>query len=167
MSPASGWTMLPISSSGFRSHWHLLLVPQTYMSSLPSQGFDSLGENFPPIPCQLPSMSNLHDFYFFPCNMCHSFRELTGIVTFLSFCFLFFFFGCPWCLEFSGHRSDWSHSCDLCHSCGNAESFNPLCWAGHWTCILAVQRYHRSCGTTVGILVFISFIHSLCINPIC
>lgn len=32
----------------------------------------------------------------------------------------------PWHIEFRGQGSNLSHSCDLCHSCGN----NPLCWAG-------------------------------------
>ena len=40
-----------------------------------------------------------------------------------------------------------SHGCNLCHSCGNTGS---LCRAQDQTCILALQRCHRSLCATVG-----------------
>ena len=41
-----------------------------------------------------------------------------------------------------------AHSLELHHSCGNARSFNPLCWAGHQTCIPTLQRHYcqSRCG---------------------
>ena len=35
-----------------------------------------------------------------------------------------------------------SHNCNLCCSYGNAGSFNTLCQARNWTCILELQRCH-------------------------
>ena len=53
--------------------------------------------------------------------------------------FFFLFYGCTcgvW--KFPGQGLNPSHSCDLCHSCSNVEFFNPLCWAGDWTCAFTV-----------------------------
>ena len=58
-------------------------------------------------------------------------------------------------MEFPGLGSD------LCCSCGNARSFNPLCWAGDQTHVLALQKHHQSCWTTVGTPCFILFIFLL------
>ena len=66
---------------------------------------------------------------------------------------LFFFFpllATPQHMEFPGQGSDPSQSCNVCHSCSNTGSFNPLCQAGYWTCILVLLRYHRSCCATDG-----------------
>ena len=54
--------------------------------------------------------------------------------------FFFFFFGCPAHLEFQGQGSDPKCSCDVCHSCGSAGSFNPLYWAGGRTCVLGAAE---------------------------
>ena len=51
------------------------------------------------------------------------------------FCFCFWTPSLP--MDFPGQGSDLS--CDLCCSCGNTGSLNPLCWAGERTCILAQQ----------------------------
>ena len=51
----------------------------------------------------------------------------------------------PWHMEFPGQGSNPSHNCNLRCSCGN-----PLCWAGDWTWVLALQRHHRSHWATVG-----------------
>ena len=42
--------------------------------------------------------------------------------------------------KFPGQGFKPNHSCDLCHSCGNAGSFNPLCCAGNQTCARKVSR---------------------------
>ena len=51
-------------------------------------------------------------------------------------------------MELLGQRSDLSCSWDLCLSCTNAGSFNPLCWAKDWTCILPIPLRHsgNSCA---------------------
>lgn len=56
----------------------------------------------------------------------------------------FFFLATLWHIEFSTQGSDLSCSCKLQHSCSNARSFNPLCWARDRTC--------RFCCTLVGTL---------------
>ena len=53
-------------------------------------------------------------------------------------------------MEFLGQGSDPSHSCDLCHSYGNAGSFNPLCWAQGQTCALVLQGCRQSHCATGG-----------------
>ena len=57
----------------------------------------------------------------------------------IFFNFYFFkFYGCTHDIrKFLGQGLNLSHSCNLCHSWGNARSFNPLCWAGDQTHILA------------------------------
>ena len=65
----------------------------------------------------------------------------------------FFFFSCLatlWHVEFWGRGPHLSHSCDLCHSCSNAGSFNPLCWAGEPTCALVLQKCCGSFCPTAG-----------------
>ena len=54
----------------------------------------------------------------------------------------FFFLATVWPAEFPSQELYRSHSCDLGHSCGNASSFNLLCWAGDGTCVLVLQRCH-------------------------
>ena len=39
-------------------------------------------------------------------------------------------------MEFPGQGSDLSRRCNLCHSCSNTGSFNPLCRAGAQTCMM-------------------------------
>ena len=39
---------------------------------------------------------------------------------------------------------------ELYHSCSNARSFKPLCWAGDGTCVLMLQRHSQSYCATVG-----------------
>ena len=56
----------------------------------------------------------------------------------------------PWHMEFPGRGSDPSHSCNPHCRWGNAGSFNPLCWVGDRTCILALQRCRRFHCTTEG-----------------
>ena len=51
-------------------------------------------------------------------------------------------------MEFSGQELHMSRCCDL--HCGNARSFNPLCWAGDQTCVLVLERCHPFNCTTVG-----------------
>ena len=57
---------------------------------------------------------------------------------------LFFFFFLFWLPHSRWHSQaqgwDLSHSCDPCHSCGNAGSLNPLCQAGDGTCIQDVPQ---------------------------
>ena len=67
---------------------------------------------------------------------------------FVLFCF-FVFPCCPCYMEFSGQGSDLSCSWDLCHSCINVGSFNPLCRARNQTFILMLQRCPRSCCATL------------------
>ena len=50
--------------------------------------------------------------------------------------FIFSFLAILGQMEFLGQGSDLSPSCDLCHGCGNAGSFNQLCWAGDQTHVL-------------------------------
>ena len=49
-------------------------------------------------------------------------------------------------MEVLGPGTELSCSCDLCHSCGSAESFNPLLWARVHT--------HTSGGTGAAIVGF-------------
>ena len=35
--------------------------------------------------------------------------------------------------KFPGQGLNASGSCNLCQSCSNVRSFNPLCWSGDWT----------------------------------
>ena len=61
---------------------------------------------------------------------------------------LFSFLVFPLHMEFQGQGSTLIHCCDLCCSYGNTRSFNSLCQARDWTCILALQRCHwYSCAT--------------------
>ena len=60
------------------------------------------------------------------------------------FVLFFSFFGLFVAYGFPSSESDLSCSCDQRRSCGNAGSFNPLCWAGIQTCILVL---HRPCCT--------------------
>ena len=60
-------------------------------------------------------------------------------------------------MEFLGRGSDPSCSCNLHCSCGSAGSFNSLCWAGAWTCVLALQRCCRFLWGTVGTPPHFSF----------
>ena len=53
-------------------------------------------------------------------------------------------------MEFAGQGSDLSQNCELCHSCSNARSFNPLCQAQARTCALVLQRHHWSHCATAG-----------------
>ena len=88
---------------------------------------------------------------FFVCFMAPLHRDLSccsQILFFFSFLFFFFFSAALEHMEFPGQGSDLSHSCDLCRSCGNAGSFNPLYQAGDWTCVSAFQRHCQSCCTT-------------------
>ena len=53
------------------------------------------------------------------------------------FCFYFLLFFLSFLatsqhMEFLAQGSDLSCGCDLCHSCGNAGSFNPLCQGQGW-----------------------------------
>ena len=60
----------------------------------------------------------------------------------------FFFNGHPCIIwTFLGQGLNRSCSCDLRCSWGNARSFNPLCWAGHWGHASAVTQ-----ATAVGFL---------------
>ena len=52
-----------------------------------------------------------------------------------------------------GQGSDLSCSCDLCSSCGNNRSFNPLCWAEDQICVPVLQRCHRYHYATVRSLM--------------
>ena len=67
-----------------------------------------------------------------------------------SFCFLslstffFSFFGHPTAYGVPKPGIRWSCHCDLYHNHSNARSFNPLCWAGDWTCVPGLQRHHQS-----------------------
>ena len=53
--------------------------------------------------------------------------------------------------KFLGQGLNPSHICDLCHSWGNAESFNSLCQAGIQTCASTVTG-----ATVVGFLSHIA-----------
>ena len=63
---------------------------------------------------------------------------------------LFSFLPTPRHIEFPGQKLDASCSCDLCHSCGNTRSLNPLCQSRDPTCILALQRRGPSCRAAAG-----------------
>ena len=65
-----------------------------------------------------------------------------------SFMNFFPFLPSPGLMDFTNQGSDPSCSCDLCCSCGSARSSNSQCWAGHPTCILALQRCSWSHCTT-------------------
>ena len=67
---------------------------------------------------------------------------------------LFFLFKPASIWKFQGHGLHLSHSCNLCYSCGNTTSFNPLCQARDWTGTsipiqAAAVRFVTQC-TTVG-----------------
>ena len=72
-------------------------------------------------------------------------------------------------IKFPGQGSNTSYSCDLHRSCSNARSFNPLCWAGDWTCILVLQRCRWSHCVTAGTPVLVVLIPTLwwgtCLGP--
>ena len=72
------------------------------------------------------------------------------------------FFCTPRRTGFPDQESDPSHSSHLCHSCGNAGSFNPLCWARDWTCVPALQICHQSLCTMLGTLVRCFFLWYIC-----
>ena len=65
--------------------------------------------------------------------------------------FFFFFFATPPDIEVLGQEWDPNHSFNLCHTCSNARSYNPLSLAGDWTHVLALQRCHQSHCATAGI----------------
>lgn len=59
--------------------------------------------------------------------------------------FFFLFLAIPWHIEFPGEGSNSSHSATYDHhSCGNTQSPKPLWWAGYQTCVLELQKCHRS-----------------------
>ena len=70
-------------------------------------------------------------------------RKITGLG---YHCFLFFcLFVCSYVCtcgiwRFLGQELKLSHSCDLCHSCSNARSFNPLHTAGDLTATSAATQ---------------------------
>ena len=53
-------------------------------------------------------------------------------------------------MEFLGRGSDLSHSSDLCCSCSNVRSFNPLCRAGESNLCTGAERCCRPHCTTAG-----------------
>ena len=53
-------------------------------------------------------------------------------------------------MELPNQGSDLSHSCDLRHSYWHLRNLNPLCPAGNWTCIPALQRCSWFHCATVG-----------------
>ena len=74
------------------------------------------------------------------------------LATAVGFFFFFFnpFMAAPQPTEFPGQRSDLTHGCNLCCSCGNTRSFNPQWQDRNQTRILVLQRCHRSYCTTTG-----------------
>ena len=108
--------------------------PRSWHVEVPWQGIKS--------ELQLPPMPQL--------QQCQILNPLCHSIIFVCTnekCFFFFsFLTTPWHIEFQGQRSH------LGSSCGNTRSFNPPCWAGDGTCLLALQRCHRSCCTTAGTL---------------
>lgn len=71
--------------------------------------------------------------------------EITAISLILRWSFfgsLSLSLAAPWHREFLGQGSYPNLSCDLHCSFGNGESYNPLCWAGNRTYVLALQRRH-------------------------
>ena len=75
--------------------------------------------------------------------------------------FVFSFLAIPRHMEFLGQGSGLRHSCDLCSSCSNTGSFNPLFQARNQTCILVLQRHHHSCCPTVGTLGQFLYMHEI------
>ena len=69
---------------------------------------------------------------------------------------VFFFLFWPPLSIWSSLVRDPSQSCDLHHSCVNARSFHPLRRAGDRTCVLVLQRRHRSHCATAGTKTFFS-----------
>ena len=58
-------------------------------------------------------------------------KELWGINIYMGENRLFLsFLAAPQHMDFLGQGSDPRHSCNLCYSCTNIRSFNPLCQAG-------------------------------------
>ena len=86
-----------------------------------------------------------------------------NVFVFFCCCFFyspFFFFFSPWHMEFLGQRSDMSYSCDLCHSCGKAGSFNPL------HCLLA--RLYLNCFLNLCFFFSLQvYICSVCQHVFC
>ena len=86
-------------------------------------------------------------------RQCLSYCATVG--TPLALRFLFAFHGCTHSIwKFLGQELNRNCICRLCCSCGNAGSFNPLCWAGDWThlsaaTLAATVRFFTHC-TTVG-----------------
>ena len=69
--------------------------------------------------------------------------------TSLALFFFFSFLATLWYMEFPGQESALSHSCDLCHSCGNARSFlSTLYQVRDRNCLPALQGLGRSHCTT-------------------
>ena len=64
---------------------------------------------------------------YFPSFLCILFSTLLFFFFLSSF---FSFLASPWHMELPGQGSDPSLSCNLCHSCSNIRSFNPLCRSG-------------------------------------
>ena len=81
------------------------------------------------------------------------FMSIKLFMVFPDYPFFFSFFSflaAPEHMEFRGQRSDPICSYELCLSCGNTRSFNPLCWAGDQTCLLMLQRCYWSHCATMG-----------------
>ena len=76
--------------------------------------------------------------------------------------FILFLFFTRGIWQFLGQRLNLSRIWDFRHSCGNARSFNPLCWTGDWTCASSVTwaaavRFLTHC-TTRGTPVTYSYL---------
>ena len=70
----------------------------------------------------------------------------------------FSFLAAPWHMEFPGQVSDLSCSCELRHSCSNAGSFDPPCWAGIKPASLVQQkccRFHCVTEETPYLTIFL------------
>ena len=144
-SPA-GWArsgIEPTSSVGFTStapQWELLFIylfiifwPCLWHVEVPRPEIKPMPQQWPePVQWQ-----------------CWNLKSLSCKRTSYS-CPIYLFISCTrdmW--KFLGEGLNPSHSCKLCHSCGNNGSFNPLCRAGDWTCVSAATW-----ASAVGFLTY-------------
>ena len=130
-------------------HWHLIIDRHVFV--ILSLVFHLI--LFPL--CSFSFCGCMISFYFILASS--SFWFLWFYLFFGFFClfvFPFFFFASPWHMEFHREKSDPSCSCNLC--CNNAGSYNPMCWVGDWTCVVAQQRCCWShCSTEGTPLLFV------------
>ena len=92
---------------------------------------------------------------------------------FIFYFYLFVYFGHThgiW--KFPGQGLYLSHSCNLCHSCGSARFFNPLCQAVDWTCTSAATQttaigpliQYTTVGPSLSFFKMMNLLNLLCVS---